>query len=617
MNDKRLKVILLALLDALCINLAYILALLIRFDFSASSTQFGSFLGSYISGFAVITLLKLAMFALCGLYSCLWRYAGIREFSMTALACVAGDLLAILYLGLRRQPLPRSVYLIVLLLDLVFVCGIRFICKILGRGRSTGARRVLIVGAGNAGAMLIDGLRLRREQDLSVVAAVDDDPAKKGKWINGVKVMGVREDIPRLVRRCHIDEILITLPTASKAQIREIYDICRKTKCRIKIMPPFMELLDEDVVTRSPKSFDMDELLGREPADIDLKGVSKYLEERIVLVTGAGGSVGSELCRQIAAFRPRRVIMLDICEENVFALEGELNGLYPQLQTDAVIASVCDFDSMDAVFSRYRPHVVFHAAAHKHVPLMEENPREALVNNFAGTAVVMDLAERSLANHFVLISTSKAVYPGSVMGATKRLCELEMQYKSRQARCCFSAVRFGNVLGSSGSVIPIFQRQIAEGGPVTVTHADASRYFMTVSEAARLVIQAGSMARGGEIFVLDMGQPVRILDLAEKVIRLSGFEPYVDIDIEITGLRPGEKISEELMMAEEGLSETSHSKIFVGHPAPLPEGLRGLLEGEGGACACIGQTRGMSAGEVRAYIKGLLPSYAESSITRN
>ncbi len=634
MKDSALKTILLAFCDALCINLAYLFALLLRFDFSASGAQFGSYLGSWLSGVWVITLLKLAVFALFGLYTTVWRYAGIRELSRVGMACILGNLAATLYLGLAHRALPRSVYTVVLLTDLVLIGAVRFCCKQLGTARAAtsretvrqsfvdrllhrppeGTKKILIVGAGNAGAMLIDSLRLRREQDMRVMAAVDDDPAKQGKWVAGVKVVGSREDIPKLVRKYAIDEIAISLPTASKAQLREIYEICQATKCRVKVMPSFLDLLDEDITVRSTDEIDVESLLGREPAKIDLKGVGHYLEERIVLVTGAGGSIGSELCRQLAAFKPRRLVMLDICEDSVFVLQGELAHSFPTLQTDVVIASVRDAASMDEVFGKYKPHVVFHAAAHKHVPLMETNPKEAIVNNVIGTANVMDMAERYVANHFVLVSTSKAVDPSSVMGATKRICEMMMQEKSRGSRCCFSAVRFGNVLGSSGSVIPTFRRQIAAGGPVTVTHPDSERYFMTIPEAAGLVLQAGALARGGEIFTLDMGEPVRILDLAENMIRLCGLEPYVDIEIRIIGLRPGEKLKEELAVAEEGISKTSHDKIFVCHPLAVSEGLRGLLTSGGGAASCEGIIRTMTDSEVKAYIRTLVPNYTQ---TRN
>ena len=442
--------------------------------------------------------------------------------------------------------------------------------------------KVMIVGAGDAGASIIKEIKQHPEYNKKVAVAIDDDSRKIGKRISGVKIAADRSKIKTMARKKGIDEIIVAIPSANHKEIQNILNECNKTKCKIKVLPSLGELINGDVSVSHLRDVEIEDLLGRDPVKVNLREISGYLEEKIVLVTGGGGSIGSELCRQIARFRPRRIIAMDIYENTVFELANEMKSKYPQLEFEVVIGSVRSRERVHEVFEKYKPHVVFHAAAHKHVPLMEKNPKEAIKNNIIGTKNLIDMADEYSVSKFVLISTDKAVNPTNVMGATKRAGEMMLQEKSTHSRTSYTAVRFGNVLGSNGSVIPIFRKQIENGGPVTVTHPDITRYFMTIPEAVQLVIQAGAMADGGEIFVLDMGEPVRIMDLAENIIRLSGYIPRVDIDIEITGLRPGEKLYEELLLDEENMKKTAHQKIYVERPLPIDPELNRLLSGEDG-----------------------------------
>ena len=445
-----------------------------------------------------------------------------------------------------------------------------------------------------------------------MVALIDDDKGKIGRTAYGIKVVGNREYIPEAVEKYDIDEIIVAIPSASKKTVSEILEICHETKCKVKIMPSLIDLIDNKISVKALRDVQIEDLLGRDQVEVDLKSITGYISGHVVMVTGGGGSIGSELVRQIANYGPRRIVVVDVYENSTFELGQEMRRKFPDTDIELLIASVRDRALMEEIFLKYKPHVVFHAAAHKHVPLMEDAAKEALFNNCLGTEVCMELSEKYMAEKFVLISTDKAVNPTSVMGATKRICEMLMQARAEGAKrrgssTEFCAVRFGNVLGSNGSVIPTFRRQIAAGGPVTVTHKDITRYFMTIPEAVQLVIQAGAMAQGGEIFILDMGEPVKIMDLAEKMIRLSGLEVGKDIDILVTGLRPGEKLYEELLLSEEGIQETQHGKIFVGHPIEFSEGferlqMRGLEESLNGLL-----DKGDE--EVRAFIKEIVPNY--------
>jgi FlaA1/EpsC-like NDP-sugar epimerase len=628
------KIVLLLFFDTICISIAYILGLLLRFEFNVDSLQFIGYFSVYLNNWLWIGLIKLAVFWLMGLYKSLWRYASTEELVKIFFGCIIANAMAITFMELSRQTLPRSVYIMAGMFDILSIGGIRFIYRMVRNIKRPGKfnlyngkklkeislgdlsgkeKRIMLVGAGDAGAAMIKELRQERSQRQRIVVAVDDNKNKHGQSIAGVKIAGDRSDIPHLCRKYFIDEIIIAIPTASKRAVKEILEECHKTKCKIKIVPALIDLINEKVSVKALRDVDIQDLLGRDPVQVNLKEISSYLEGKIVLVTGGGGSIGSELCRQVAKFNPRRLIALDIYENSVFELANELKDKFPHLEIEVAIGSIRDRIRMDEIFNKYKPHVVFHAAAHKHVPLMENNPKEAIVNNIMGTKNMIDLAEKYVADKFVLISTDKAVNPTNVMGATKRIAEMLLQEKSAASKTNFSAVRFGNVLGSNGSVIPTFRRQIAKGGPVTVTHPDITRYFMTIPEAVQLVIQAGAMATGGEIFILDMGEPVKIMDLAQNVIRLSGLEPYDDIDIEITGLRPGEKLYEELLMAEEGIKETTHNKIYVGHPVPPTPGLWDLLQTDGGLEAGISAVRTMSDQQTKEWLHKIVPNYVETS----
>ena len=433
--------------------------------------------------------------------------------------------------------------------------------------KNTDISRVLIIGAGCAGEMVVKELEKNPQLNKKAVAIIDDDITRIGDQVSGVNIVGTRNSILKIVKLYKIDEIIFSIANISKKGKKEIIDICKNTNCKIKTIPGIYEIIDGKVDIKQVRDVDIEDLLGREPIEVDFNLMGSYIQDSTILVTGAGGSIGSELCRQIANIRPKKLIMLDNYENNLYSIQQELIRKYgDSIKMIAVVASIREQKRMEKIFDKYRPEVVFHAAAHKHVPLMENSPGEAIKNNIFGTLNVAMLSSKYNVKRFLLISTDKAVNPTNVMGATKRAAEMIIQSLNEESKTEFVAVRFGNVLGSNGSVIPLFKKQIEEGGPVTVTHPKIIRYFMTIEEAVGLVIQAGGMAKGGEIFVLDMGEPVKILDLAKNLIRLSGFEPDVDIKIVFTGLRPGEKLYEELLMSEEGLLDTKHKKIFIGRP---------------------------------------------------
>ena len=519
------------------------------------------------------------VFALMGMYDSLWRYAEIVEFFRL---CEAAAVAVAVFVGVslllyRERKLPWSVYMLSALFATALTLYSRLAYRMyrnvkLGHS-SKKPRRTLLIGAGDAAATLLHEQFKTPSQDMNIICCVDDAPEKLGRYIMGVQIMGTTEDIPELVEQCEIESVLLAIPTLDEENKRRILSICNRTKCNVKILPDIVKMINDggDLATRI-RDVRVEDLLGRE--EIQLTGaITKFLRGKVVMVTGGGGSIGSELCRQIASCGPKKLIILDIYENNAYAIQQELVRKYgAELDLEVLISSVRDSKKMKHLFDEYHPQIVFHAAAHKHVPLMEDSPEEAVKNNVFGTFNVALAAKEHHAERFILISTDKAVNPTNVMGATKRVCEMIVQAMANNAKpgdTQFAAVRFGNVLGSNGSVIPLFKDQIACGGPVTVTHPDIVRYFMTISEAVNLVLEAGSMARGGEIFVLDMGKPMRILDLAENLIKLSGFIPYKDIEIKFTGLRPGEKLYEELLMDEEGLNKTDNKKIFIGAPLQL------------------------------------------------
>lgn len=624
------RIVFLLLADVICINLAYILSFLIRFNFDVGSTIFSAYFAAYANNLLTITVVKLIIFWLLGLYRSLWRYAGTEEIVRIVITAAAAASASIVYLEFTQQMFPRAIYVYSFILDILLIGGVRLGYRTVRELRTPGAMKslffgvlksevkagiskVMIVGAGDAGAAIIKDIKRHPDSAKRVVVAVDDDPDKLNQYIVGVKIAGDHLAIKQLARRYGVDEIIIAIPSANKKAIQHIVNECNKTRCKMKILPGISDLINERVSISKLRDVDIEDLLGRDPVQVNLREISGYLEGKIVLVTGGGGSIGSELCRQIAKFKPRKLIALDIYENTVFELSNEIRNTYPDLEFEVVIASVRSRQRMKEVFLKYKPHVVFHAAAHKHVPLMENNPKDAVINNIIGTKNMIDLSDEYAVENFVMISTDKAVNPTNVMGATKRVAEMILQEKSGHSRTSFSAVRFGNVLGSNGSVIPIFRKQIERGGPVTVTHEEITRYFMTIPEAVQLVIQAGAMATGGEIFILDMGDPVRIMDLAENVIRLSGYVPHVDIEIKVTGLRPGEKLYEELLLDEEGIERTAHNKIFVAHPLPPSQGLGEFLEQEGiSSEENITGIISMRDDEVKDWLQELVPNYSRN-----
>ncbi|HPT77494.1 MAG TPA: nucleoside-diphosphate sugar epimerase/dehydratase [Candidatus Atribacteria bacterium] len=562
----------LVLLDIFLISLTLYLAFVIKHgpddlpDFK---------LVQWITIWAAATVTSIAVNYFTGLYRNLWQYASINELLNVLVSGFITEALFFVTMLLVGYKISYSVHFLVLVLNTVFLgvsrLGYRMLRRIskLGSTVASDFKRVLIIGAGDAGVMVIRELRRHYEMGLDPVALIDDDKLKHGCRIMGVKVHGGREKIIEVVDKLDIDMIIVALPSAPRQIQTEILEICKQTKCKLKILPGVYEIINDSVSVSQLRDVQIEDLLGREPVNLNIEEICGYIQNETVLVTGGGGSIGSELCRQIARFNPRKLLILDIYENNAYDLQQELLMTHPELDHEVIIASVRDRARLEQIFEQYRPSAVFHAAAHKHVPLMEHNPSEAIKNNVFGTLNTAECADKYGVKRFVLISTDKAVNPTNIMGATKRIAEMIIQGMNKHSKTEFVAVRFGNVLGSNGSVIPLFKKQIAEGGPVTVTHPEINRFFMTIPEAVQLVLEAGSMARGGEIFVLDMGKPVKIVDLARDLIRLSGLEPDVDIEIKFTGLRPGEKLYEELLMSEEGLTSTSHSKIFIGKPSDI------------------------------------------------
>lgn len=575
---RRFRVILLILLDALLVNISIFIGLFLRFSLDESYLRIpAADLHRYTSSALGITIIFIVVFYLFKMYSSLWRYASVNELISIFLAVTVATVLSYGYgllLGIKTpgivHTMPRSIYIISWLLIIFFVGGVRFAYRIywvsyfLNKKGKGAFKNVVVVGAGSAGAKIIKELEKNKELGCYPIGLVDDDKFKQGKYINNIPVLGYTTDIEKVVKQKKADEVIIAMPSASQDQVRDIINRCKNIKCKVRIFPGISDMLDNASPMSRVRDVDIEDLLGREPIKLDIENIAGYLKDKVVLVTGGGGSIGSELCRQIAKFDPKELLILDIYENNAYDLQNELLFKYPNLNLKVLIGSVRDYDRIDCIFNEYKPQVIFHAAAHKHVPLMEENPGEAVKNNVFGTLNVAQCADKYGAKKFVMISTDKAVNPTNVMGATKRVCEMIVEAFDKHSKTEFVAVRFGNVLGSNGSVIPLFKKQIENGGPVTVTHPDINRFFMLIPEAAQLVIQAGAMAKGGEIFVLDMGQPVKIVDLARDLIRLSGLEPDKDIKIVFTGLRPGEKLYEEVLMEEEGLKRTAHEKICVG-----------------------------------------------------
>lgn len=569
------------MVDSALVLLAYTLAFLLRFDFHVPPL----YLELFWQGLLIVALVKPLIFITMGFYRRLWRYASLRDavtiFKVVTVASVCTWFLMTFFSF--EILLPRSIVMMDWLILLFLTASSRLAPRLhneqMNSSCENSGRRTLIIGAGEAGRLLLTEIGRQPEPDYHVVGLVDDDEAKQGMYLSNVRVMGTQEDLQELVRRYRIEDLLIAVPSARGADLRRIIENCRKTGARARILPAFSDIISCKVSVSQIRDIELEDLLGREPVSLDKSCIKEYLQEKVVLVSGAAGSIGSEICRQIAAFRPKKLVLLDNAETPLFYVDRELADRHPDVSIIPVLGDVRISEKIDAVFAEHKPDVVFHAAAYKHVSMIECNPIEAVSNNIRGTKVLADAAHMSGVASFVMISTDKAVNPSNIMGASKRVAEIYVQTLAMASTTKFSTVRFGNVLGSNGSVIPIFMDQIRKGGPVTVTDPNVIRYFMTIPEAAQLVLQAGCIGQGGEIFLLEMGDPVRILDLAEELVRLSGLSPHKDIDIVFTGLRPGEKLSEELLTAGEGIMETGHEKIRVAAPVALdPEEVRNGLD---------------------------------------
>ena len=565
LNTYRVRQAILLSVDICCILIAFLLSLRLIGNNS------GIELNNIIIPLGICIVLHIGIFMKSGCYSSLWRYAGDEEILSIIMSSVIYTMISIIVHKILGYNYSILFYLVYGIFIAASTIGVR-LCyrsgrRLANRGYIEEESRVLLVGAGTAGHVVINEIKRNPQMKKKIVGLLDDDINKVGRRIHNIKILGTTDDVQEIVNQHHIDEIIITMANVSKEEKKAIIEKCQQTKCKLKTLPGMYEIIDGKVDIKKIRDVEIEDLLGREPIKTNLKEISDYVENKVVLVTGGGGSIGSELCRQIATFNPKHLIIVDNYENNAYAIQQELIRKYGNtLNLSTIIASIREEVRMEEIFKEYRPEVVFHAAAHKHVPLMENAPSEAIKNNIFGTYKVASLADKYKVKRFVLISTDKAVNPTNIMGATKRAAEMIIQTLNEKSDTEFVAVRFGNVLGSNGSVIPLFKKQIAEGGPVTITHPDIIRYFMTIPEAVGLVIQAGAMAKGGEIFILDMGEPVKIVDLANNLIKLSGFEPGEDIKIEFTGLRPGEKLYEELLMSEEGLTSTDNKKIFIGKP---------------------------------------------------
>lgn len=600
----------LVILDFFSVFIAAFGALWFRYDFRWDEID-TVFLYTLFHHIVITIVLVYVSFVLLKLYQSVWRYAGANEFVHIIGATTLASVLQLIIFWALSVHLPRSYYFFFWFILSIETGVIRFgyrILRLINQARNkhttnAGDIKVMLIGAGAAGTLIIREIENSAYLNLDVKCIIDDNPGCHGKYLRGIPIVGGRDKIQDSVEQYKIDEIIFAIPSASVQTKQEIFEISKETGCKLRTLPGMYQLINGDVSISKLKDVEIEDLLGREPIRINSEEVLDLLKDKVVLVTGGGGSIGSELCRQIAGHSPKQLIIFDIYENNVYEIQQELRREHPELNLEALIGSVRNTKRIESVFEQYRPDIVYHAAAHKHVPLMEDSPNEAIKNNVMGTYKTAQAAMKYGAKKFVLISTDKAVNPTNVMGASKRICEMVVQSMNGKSDTKFAMVRFGNVLGSNGSVIPLFKKQILEGGPVTVTHKDIIRYFMTIPEAVSLVLQCGAYAKGGEIFVLDMGKPVKILDLAENLIKLSGYKPYEDIDIQFTGLRPGEKMYEELLMNEEGLEKTNNERIFIGKQIDIDDSifndkLNSLI------VAAKSETN-----DIRVLIKDMVPTY--------
>ena len=596
--------------DIISIVVASYLALLIRYDMHVRLIP--DYFIEPIERFLPLNIvITMVLFYIFRLYSSLWAFAGEAELQNIVMASFLSGVCSAVGLQFFKadiQPVPKSYYFIYtfILISMVFVSrfSYRFFRGLKHkRNNKDNNISVMIIGAGEAANVIIKEIINSNFSTMKIKCIIDDDKGKWGRFIQGIKVVGGRDKIIECADLYQIDQIIIAVPSITRTEMKAILDICKETNCKLRSLPGMYQLVNGDVSVSKLRDVEVEDLLGREPIQVDLDSILGYVKDKTILVTGGGGSIGSELCRQIATHSPKQLVVVDIYENSVYDVQQELKVSHPDLDLVVLIASVRNTNRMNWIFDHYKPDIVYHAAAHKHVPLMEDSPNEAIKNNVFGTFKVAQAAAMSGAKRFVMISTDKAVNPTNIMGASKRICEMIIQTFNKNYDTEFVAVRFGNVLGSNGSVIPLFKKQIAEGGPVTVTHPDIIRYFMTIPEAVSLVLQAGAYAKGGEIFVLDMGSPVKILDLAKNLIRLSGYKVGEDIKIEFTGLRPGEKLYEELLMDEEGMKETDNKLIHIGRPIELDEDEFFAILKE------LNDTSKLEDQDIRPIVKKLVPTY--------
>ena len=573
-KQKALRVFGLFIADIFTIVLSVYGALILRFN-GPIETMYLQRANSIIIPIVVVCYGILYVFEM---YKGIWKYASIAELWNIIFSSITSTLAITIISYVTGNTLPVTCYLMTLVILVAGLCASRYSYRLIRMFRreylyseEKVKERVLIYGAGSAGEKILREITSSSGLHKEVVCFIDDDDNKWTRKIHNVKIKGGRDVLKSVCKEEKIDEIIVAMPSTDRKQLAEVLNICKETKCRLKRVPGYYQILNGDVHLSDLKDVEVQDLLGRDQIEVNLSEIMGYVKDKVVMVTGGGGSIGSELCRQIAASNPKQLIIVDIYENNAYDIQLELKDKYPHLNLETLIASVRNTDKVNRLFEQYHPDIVYHAAAHKHVPLMETSPNEAIKNNVFGTYKTAQAAAKYGVKKFVLISTDKAVNPTNIMGASKRICEMVIQMMNHTTDTNFVAVRFGNVLGSNGSVIPLFKQQIAAGGPVTVTDPNIIRYFMTIPEAVSLVLQAGAYARGGEIFVLNMGEPVKILDLATNLIKLSGYKPGEDIEIKFTGLRPGEKMYEELLMNEEGLKETANKMIFIGKPIEFDE----------------------------------------------
>lgn len=603
------RIIALVVFDIVSVVISAFGSLWVRFDFKWN--EIGDYLTTLGQVIGVTIFITLLSYLVWSLYKSVWRYAGANEFVRIVGATITTSLLQLIFCLSFNVRLPRSYYAFFCFFLTIITGVTRFgyrILRILQQERirhfdNKDGDKVMMIGAGAAGAMILREIENSRYLNLNVKCIIDDNPGCHGKTLRGIPIVGGRDRIIDAVNEYAINEIIFAIPSATVQTKQEFMGICKETGCKLRTLPGMYQLINGDVSIAKLRDVDIEDLLGREPIKINSEEVLGMLGGQVVLVTGGGGSIGSELCRQIAGHNPKQLIIFDIYENNAYDIQQELKITHPELNLLVLIGSVRNTNRINNVFETYKPDVVYHAAAHKHVPLMEDSPNEAIKNNVMGTYKTAQAAIKYHSKKFVLISTDKAVNPTNVMGASKRICEMVVQSMNGKSETKFAMVRFGNVLGSNGSVIPLFKRQIMEGGPVTVTHPDIIRYFMTIPEAVSLVLQCGAYAEGGEIFVLDMGKPVKILSLAENLIKLSGYKPYEDIDIKFTGLRPGEKMFEELLMNEEGLEKTNNERIFIGKQIEFDE-----YEFRGKLSHIIEEAKNETS-DIRQLIKDIVPTY--------